>query len=233
MFLSRRSTQAEYFDAERPFKELEEFYRALNRVNRLFAFAHPFQNWVPAAVGLEACRSLSILDVGAGDGALGRTLAGWAEKRGWAWQVTSLDVSRPALRLNPGGRSVTGSALALPFKDSSFDVAICSQMAHHLGDNEVVQLLREISRVSRTAVVLSDLHRTPILYLGLWLLLGLVPYPASFRADALLSVRRGWRANELSELAARAGMSRARVTVSFGTRVILSSIKPLAVGGTG
>ena len=224
MFLSRRSTQAEYFDAERPVHELKQFYRALNGVNRLFAFAHPFQHWVPAAIGTEACRSLSILDVGAGDGALGRTLTLWAQRRRWDWRVTNLDISRPALSMNSQPRNVVGSAFALPFKNNSFDAAISSQMAHHLSDDQVVQMLRETTRVARTAVIISDLHRNVLLYATLWFLLGLLPCPAEFRTDALLSVRRGWRVQELRDLAARAGVNRARVAVSFGARVIFSMV---------
>ncbi|MGH7971636.1 MAG: methyltransferase domain-containing protein [Limisphaerales bacterium] len=225
MFLSRRSTQAEYFDEQRSVLELEKFYRALNAVNRLFAFAHPFQHWVPAAIGAEACRSLSILDVGAGDGALGRELALWAEKRCWDWRITSLDVSQPALLMNSQRGSVVGSALALPFKDASFDAAISSQMAHHLTDDQVVQMLRETNRVARAAVVISDLHRNAMLYASLWLLLRLLPCPAEFRADALLSVHRGWRVKELSRLAARAGLERAQVRIAFGARVIFTSVR--------
>jgi len=224
MFLSRRSAQAEYFDAERPPQELAEFYRSLNAVNRFFAFAHPFQHWVPRLLGMEACRSLSILDVGAGDGTLGRELSRWAKHRQWSWTVTSLDSNCTALQFNSHGMNVAGSALALPCRDASFDLVIASQMAHHLADKEVVQLLREASRVARAAVVISDLHRNPLLLFTLWLLLALRPHPAAFRADALLSVRRSWRVKELRGLAAQAGLERACVGVAFGARVTLTSL---------
>src|SRR5947207_9473852 len=108
MFLNRRSTQAEYFDVERSLSELEEFFRRLGRVNRSFAFSEPFERLLPGIVGEANCRSLSILDLGAGDGMLGRTLTDWAGHRGWHWSVTNLDVSLAALELNPGGRNVGG-----------------------------------------------------------------------------------------------------------------------------
>src|SRR5574342_75692 len=106
MFLSRRSMQAEYFDAERPAAEIAEFFRSLSFFNHLFWFAHPFQVWLPNLFGQEACRSLSILDLGAGDGSLGIVLTRWAKERNWDWRITNLDLSWSALHLNAAGANV-------------------------------------------------------------------------------------------------------------------------------
>jgi ubiquinone/menaquinone biosynthesis C-methylase UbiE len=43
--------------------------------------------------------------------------------------------------------SVRGDALELPFSDSQFDYVICSLFTHHFVDEQVVQILREMSRV--------------------------------------------------------------------------------------
>src|SRR5438045_8345248 len=120
MFLSRRSMQAEYFDTERPVAELEKFFQSLSRMNRLFCFALPFQRLVPRLLGSANCVSLSILDLGAGDGSLGERLTAWAGKQGWTWRVTSLDVSLRAIALNGQGWNVVGSAMRLPFRSGSY-----------------------------------------------------------------------------------------------------------------
>jgi 2-polyprenyl-3-methyl-5-hydroxy-6-metoxy-1,4-benzoquinol methylase len=221
MFLSRRATQEEYFDSERPAEEVEEFFRSIGRVNRFFDFAHPFREALPKLLGETECRVLSVLDVGAGDGSLGRSVQGWAKGRGWNWRVANLDCNLPALKLNAGGLNVVGSAVRLPFQEGSFDVVIASQMAHHLTDNDVKQLLRESWRVARRAVVLCDLHRNIGLYSLLWLLFCFQKYPASFRADGLLSVKRGWRVDELLSLAREAGIPGATAQLRFGTRIVL------------
>ena len=225
MFLSRRSTQEEYFDSERPALEVSEFFRSLGRVNRLFDFAEPFRNLLPKLVGHAGCRSLSILDLGAGDGSLGTNMRNWATKRGWDWKITNLDTCMAALRLNRRGLNVAGSATRLPFQDGSFDAVVASQMAHHLSDACVKELLREGWRVTRRALVLCDLHRNAGLYLLLRLLFLVQRHPASFRADGLLSVQRGWRVGELKRLAAEAPISGATVKLYFGARVILQARK--------
>jgi 2-polyprenyl-3-methyl-5-hydroxy-6-metoxy-1,4-benzoquinol methylase len=227
MFLKHRALQAEYFDvAERPVSELADGYRMLSHMNRLFLLGEPFKRRLPSWLGRARCRSLSLLDLGAGDGSLGEELQRWAAKRGWDWRVTNLDLSTQAMRLNPNGRFVAGSALALPFCDNSFDVVMASQMAHHLmSDDEVCVHFREAWRVTRDLLFLNDLHRNPALYGVLWLLLRLHGYPKHFRSDGLLSVRRGWRVGEWRDLAARAGIPNARVSLYAGARVLLKARK--------
>ncbi|HKI70190.1 MAG TPA: methyltransferase domain-containing protein [Verrucomicrobiae bacterium] len=230
MFLSQRATQAEYFDdRERSPAEISDFFSALARTNRLFAFAEPFQQLLPRLLGAKSCRSLSLLDLGAGDGSLGKFLTKWAARQNWDWRFTNLDISPKALRLNQSGRNVIGSVLALPFADASFDVVIASQMTHHLStEEEVSRHFRETWRVSRSALLMTDLHRNVFLYGMLWLLFRLQHYPKHFCDDGLLSVRRGWLVRELRPLVERAGLSDARLWLRFGTRIILQARKPVS-----
>ncbi len=227
MFLSRRATQAEYFDEPgRTPAEVAESYHWLNHFNRLLHFAEPFQRLLPRWLGEEKCRDLSLLDLGAGDGSLGCELTRWAARRGWRWEVTHLEINPLAVQLNEAGRSVAGSAIALPFKDGSFDAVIATQMTHHLlNDEQVVRHFREAWRVSRDAVFINDLHRN----LGLYCLIGFLLHwwgcPPNFRADGLLSVRRGWRVKEWKSLAAEANLSDARVWLYYGAKVVLQVCK--------
>ncbi len=228
MFFTRRATQAEYSDLPgRPQAEIVEFYAALARINRVFVFADPFERLLPKLLGRENCRSLSFQEHGAGDRSRGLLRAEWAAReRGWTWRFTNIDVNLSALRLGKGANNVAGSVLALPFCDGSFDIVIASQMTHHLAtDQEIQRHFREAWRVARRAIVFSDLHRGPFLYGVLWLMFHLRRYPEHFRYDGLLSVRRGFRVDELRVLAREAGISRARVWLHYGTRVILQARK--------
>ena len=227
MFLSQRTTQAEYFDLPRPHPEIAEFFSSLARINRTFLFADPFQQLLPDLVGGENCRRLTFLDLGAGDGSLGVCLAEWAStRRNWQWRFTNFDISVPALRLGRTGRNVAGSVLALPFAESSFDVVMASQMTHHLvTDADIIRHLSEAWRVAKTAVFLSDLHRGPLLYGLLRVVFPVFRYPKGFRAEGLLSVRRGFRVRELRDLARQAGLDEAQVSLYCGARVIMRARK--------
>jgi ubiquinone/menaquinone biosynthesis C-methylase UbiE len=220
MFLSERTTQAEYFDEPRSPSEQASFYASLRQVNRLCVYAQPFKSTIPELLGPAACKELTLLDLGAGDGDLGRVLTGWASLRGWHWQFTSLDLSPEALQMGAGCR-VAASVLDLPFAENSFDVVVASQMTHHLAPEQVVRHLRESWRVARRAVMVSDLHRNAFLYFSLKTLLMFGTHAPEFVSDALLSVRRGWRLGELRNLAKAAGLESSNVRLYFGTRILL------------
>lgn len=227
MFLSRRATQAEYFDSpDRSFAETAESYKSLARINRLFYFTEPFQRFLPRMFGEEKCRSLTLLDLGAGDGSLGEGLTKWAAKRGWSWRVTNFDLSPHTAQLCKSGNTIIGSVLSLPFENESFDVVIANQMTHHLtSDDEIARHFREAWRVARRGILLSDIHRNPFLYGVIWLILHVGNFPKHFREDGLLSVKRGFRTDEWRRLAKRAQLDDAKAWRYFGARVMLSGRK--------
>ena len=227
MFLHDRSSQTEYLDApERTATELEEHYAWLNRINRLTRFERPFRIWIPRLMGDMQCQRLEVLDVGAGEGSLGRSLTTWAGEKGWDWSFTDLDSSETVRALNPSRRAVRGSATALPFEDGRFDVVIANTMTHHLDSEEaVVAHFQEAARVARRLVLICDMQRRLPFFLLLGTTLWLVRAPREFRRDGLLSVRRGWRAGEWCRLAEAAGLSQARVWEEHGSRVLLALVK--------
>jgi ubiquinone/menaquinone biosynthesis C-methylase UbiE len=225
MFFRLRSTQAEYFDLpNRPEDETIAAFRELDRINRKFAFALPFETGLPQLLGARRCARLELLDVGAGTGLLGRQLSSWAQTHGWDWNFTNLDHNPLSLQVGDAPRSVVGSCLQLPFPDASFDVVVASQMTHHLTDAEVAQHLREAWRVTRNGVFICDLHRNAGLYAMLWLTT-LIRTDKSVRADALLSVRRAFKLNELRTLASQAGLAKATVRLFYGSRVVIEARK--------
>ncbi len=227
MFLRRRATQAEYFDSpDRSLAETAESYKSLARINRLFHFAEPFQRFLPRLLGAENCQAVKLLDLGAGDGSLGQTLQTWAAKRGWSWDITNLDLCPHTAELCKTGKFVCGSVLDLPFENESFDVVIANQMTHHLSSSdEVAQHFREAHRVARRVVLLSDMHRSIILYGVIWAVLHAGNFPKHFREDGLLSIKRGFRSDDWRELANRAGLKDAKVWMHYGARVMLAAQK--------
>jgi SAM-dependent methyltransferase len=226
MFLGRRSAQVEYFDLPgRTASEIEAEFRDLDRINRFFQVARPFQEKLPAWLGLERCSHLDILDVGAGTGFLGQTLSAWAAKRGWDWRFTNLDANGDTPQVDPAAVRVVGSALQMPFADASFDLVIASQMTHHFSDEQVVLHLREAWRVARDAVMISDLHRNVGLRALLWLGSMLLGVGHEVRSDGMISVARGFRCGEFRQLAQSAGLDNARVKLYFGARILLFARK--------
>jgi len=142
-----------------------------------------------------------LLDVGTGLADILAEASRHARKVGG--QLTTIGVDG-AISLLEAARDLTAGmvcadALALPFRDRSVDVAMCSQLLHHFTDADIERLLRELHRVSRRAVVVCDLRRSWFAAAGFWL----VSFPLCFhpivRHDGVVSVLRGFTASELRQ----------------------------------
>lgn len=162
--------------------------------------------------------TLRVLDVGTGAGDIPRRICRIFQRRGVAVQVLAVDrqtlAARFAGRACRGVESIavaTADGLQLPLADRTVDVAIASSTLHHFDDPAAVALLREMGRVASRAVLINDLERHRLNYLGARVL-GETWWRRSYaRLDAPLSVRRGFRGSELRTLAQHAGLRHVRV----------------------
>ncbi len=145
---------------------------------------------------------LTLLDVGTGIGDIPVRARATAARRGIALTVLGLDASLELVRAaqRSGVLAVCGDALELPFADASVDIVICSQLLHHFEGDDAVALIREMDRVARRCVIVSDLRRSWLAAAGIWL----ASYPLRFHAvsrhDGVVSVLRGFTRDELTAL---------------------------------
>jgi SAM-dependent methyltransferase len=151
-------------------------------------------------------RCSTLLDVGTGLGDIPCRARKVAEKHGVELLTIGLDsalelarASRPAL-----GVTVCGDALRLPFADDSVDVVMCSQVLHHFSGADALQLLKEMDRVARIRVVVSDIRRSWLAAGGIWLASFPLRFHAVSRHDGVVSVLRGFTADELRDTVKRA-----------------------------
>ena len=121
------------------------------------------------------------------------------------------------------GRLLDGSACAdarrLPFASSSIDVVICSQVLHHFEDDDIAIVLRELDRVARTVVIVSDLRRSWVAAGGFWLVTWLLGFHAVSRHDGAVSVLRGFTMRDLADHVHRSTGQVATVRRHLGYRL--------------
>jgi SAM-dependent methyltransferase len=147
----------------------------------------------------ELPREATLLDVGTGLGDIPCRAREVARQNGIELTTVGLDsalelarASRPVLTL-----AVCGDALRLPFADNSIDIVMCSQVLHHFAGVDALKLLREMNRVARVRVIVSDLRRSWIAAAGLWLASFPLRFHAVSRHDGVVSVLRGFTPDEL------------------------------------
>lgn len=204
--------------------------RDLRRINRILGGAELsvrairglFETPLPGAgTRLETLR---VLDVGTGAAdiplAILRAQGPWRTAR-----VTAVD-SRPevidaALAISPELAShasvslTVADGLGLPYPDETFDVAHASLVLHHLEPEDAIRFLGELRRVARVGVVVNDLARGRLAWLGAWLLLHAMTRNRFTLHDGPLSVRRAYTRPEARDLLAEAGLRPMREAVGL------------------
>jgi 2-polyprenyl-3-methyl-5-hydroxy-6-metoxy-1,4-benzoquinol methylase len=185
--MDRRDSVELLDDPSLPQETVAEVYRDLARTNRWLG------NTQAILKRLKDPPARSVLDLGCGQGAL---LEEIRDKLGL--QVIGFD-----LRVAPESSSVpifVGNAITdlLPGMDAA--VAVC--MVHHLSEDEIVGLIRNVSRSCPRFIIL-DLVRH---WLPLWLFrifVGPFLHPIN-AADGATSVRRAYTPSELRWMVDRA-----------------------------
>ena len=201
MLAPRRRRGFEHLDDPHTAPALRErSLRDVRRANTLLGGTH--------AVLAELSRLLpslgdhaTLLDVGTGLADIPALASRLASRRGVALTTYAVDgaesLARAARDRLDG--SICADARLLPFADASVDVVTCSQVLHHFEDVEIPCVLRELQRVARRCVVVSDLRRSWIAATGFWL----VSWPLCFhpvtRHDGVTSVLRGFTPTEMAQ----------------------------------
>ena len=215
--------------------------RDLGRVNRRLGGA------ALSAAAIDALAAhrddLTVLDVGTGGADIPLALIDWARRRGRRLRAVGIDARpevlaaavhlRPALAAEKGLELHVGDARALGYPDRSFDIAHASLFLHHLEPAEAVVVLREMRRVARLGVVINDLDRTRLGWVGAWLMSHLLTANRLTRHDAPLSVARAYRAVEAKALLHAAGLVPVKTARgAFGQRYAIAALTS-AVSGAG
>ena len=222
MFLvPRRRRSFEHLDDPSTAPALRErSLRDVRRANMLLGGTHAVLAELDRVVPTLGATS-SLLDVGTGLADIPLRARTRAARRGVRLAAFGVDEAETLLRVTCAllDGSACADARRLPFADSSVDVVICSQVLHHFEDAEIPAVLRELDRVARRVVIVSDLRRSWLAVTGFWL----VTWPLGFhhvsRHDGAVSVLRGFTAPELREHVTRSTGRDAAVRRHLGFRL--------------
>jgi hypothetical protein len=167
----------------------------------------------------------TVLDIGAGDCDIPLAVTQWADRRGYKVQFTCLDQNPKAIELAEraaarhvgwglphrnlaGGASPTLHTIRMIQADiftyqpaEKFDYAMGSMTFHHFTDDQIDTLLTHLRGFVRKAVLINDLRRCLPNYIACFVLT--LPLDREIRHDGLLSIRRGFKPDELAQLLAK------------------------------
>jgi len=224
---SKRSDRDEWMeDPAVPDERVVETVDAVEYIGRMTG------GWRASVAGLDeltepGTRSLSILDVGTGNGAIARAFLDWGRRREIAVEVVGIDLLPAAIRR---ARERTGDLPGVEFSctdlfelDSTgrFDLVHASLVLHHFPGPRAVRALGKMAQLSRNGVVVNDLHRHPVHWVCSKMLVPALTDNELAIHDGPVSVLRGFRRGELIEIAAHSGLTRSTVEWRFPFRWLL------------
>ena len=209
-------------------KEYERFLKDIAYINRRIGDTAAIEKTLLAEIERLDLKEFSVLDLGAGSGELLRFIAEFAERTNRRAFLVGLDLHEQSLHVMKRQSAeveeihpLRADALHLPFAGDSFDFCISSLFTHHLKDDQVVELFREMDRVSARGIFSIDLHRHPIAWILYKLFCWSHGISPMVRYDGSLSILRSFKPDELLKLATRANLFDADVQGSPPYRLVL------------
>ncbi len=226
---SKRSQKLERIDTgDYTPEEYEQFLHDIRLVNRFAGDNWALRKTLLKDIEQENLKNFSVLDVGAGSGELLRTIAKSARKNNQNANLYGLELNaRSAESILEESqdfkeiRSIRANALKIPFADNSFDYVISSLFTHHLTEQQIVENLSEMSRVSKRKIFVIDLHRHAIAYAFYKIFCVGFRISRLVREDGSLSILRGFKTSEMSSLAQKANLENISVKRHFPYRLVL------------
>lgn len=187
-------------------------YRFMETVNRWFGGTRVVRRFVAAETAKSRInRPVRILDIGSGSCDIALSLSRWARAHRIALHITCLETAARAIDIARARLAQAADpAVQLLQQDVFFhqpqepyDLAVASMCFHHFSDEQIVALVQRLRAFVRGGMLINDLRRSLPALAGAGLLLVVSGAPAGVRHDALLSIRRGFKAGELSGLLRR------------------------------
>jgi 2-polyprenyl-3-methyl-5-hydroxy-6-metoxy-1,4-benzoquinol methylase len=173
---------------------------------------------------------LRLLEIASGGGDVLVELAKRAKQTGLELEITGSDMSQTAVALarqtfsdiNPGVNFIAIDALNDQFP-SNFDIVTTSLFTHHLDSDQLGLLLGKMYSAATKSVIISDLERSPLNLVLVWIATRLLTQSDVVHYDGPVSVRAAYTASEFLQLATNAGLENASIKRVFPCRFMFTA----------
>ena len=226
----RRPVKEMLDDVRLPPDEMARSLRDLDLVNRRWGGARALAAWLVPRMAASPGDRFVILDIGAGSGAVARTLAGRLGRAGYRATVVAVDLQWRHLasgRASPAGAvpSLAADAFSLPLADGGADWIVSTLVFHHFSPGENRTLLAEFRRVARRGFAVLDLRRHLVPWMFVALAGRLVFESRVSIFDGQASVLQAYTPEEAGAIARDAAPG-ARVDRVFPYRILITGPHP-------
>ena len=206
--LKIRSHQKEIMDDwQGDSKELECVLKDINRVNRILGGNSITVNAVIRLIKEHPKESYTILDMGCAEGNMLRELAMAARKQDINLNLIGIDLNGDALALArnasvdfPEITFQQKDILSADFSELGCDIVMTTLTMHHFQNSEILNFVKQFTRLASIGVVINDLHRSALAYY-LFKGFSLIFIKTKVaKIDGLTSIRKGFLKSDLMGL---------------------------------
>ena len=218
--------------------DLDRALRELVVVNRRLGGYAAIRQMLAPLIGRWRGKRICMLDLGCGLADIPAYLVRWCAAQGVELCVTAVDGNSEVVRaaekwldealapaLRPRIHVVEADVWDVPKSVGEHDVVMASLFVHHLEDEAVIRLLRQMAALARKGILVNDLHRHWMAYYGIQIAGSLLQASDTFRHDGPLSVRRGFLKDELVQAARAAGLEPFEVRWHWAFRWTLTTLR--------
>jgi SAM-dependent methyltransferase len=152
-------------------------------------------------------QTITILDLGCGDGEILRECARFAVKEGYNFQLIGIDANtfilEEARRRSMDFENITfleKDVFSSEINELDYDIALCTLFLHHFSNEDLKVLIQRFLDHAKIGVVVNDLHRSRLAFWLFKIVSYLLLKTSIARTDGLISVARGFKRKELETL---------------------------------
>jgi 2-polyprenyl-3-methyl-5-hydroxy-6-metoxy-1,4-benzoquinol methylase len=176
-------------------------------------------------VSVPKSKTITIVDVGCGNGDMLRTLADFGLKSNFKFELIGIDANAftigHAKELSKNYTNIKYECLDIfdkPFQELKYDIVLCTLTLHHFKDDEIIDLMTVFRINSRLGIVINDLHRNAIAYRLFQGLCAVFQLNNMSREDGLTSILRGFKKEELQHFSKKLNFSNYKIQWKWAFR---------------
>lgn len=195
-------------------EDLKEALDQIARINQLLGGNKVTLHGVKRLIKkLEHTKTITIADIGCGNGDMLRMLAAFGQKNKYTFKLIGIDANEFTVNYAkvlskeyPNIEYECMDIFSADFKLLKYDIVLCTLTLHHFRDNEILNIITIFKKNARAGIIINDLHRSKTAYRLFELICSIFNLNSMSREDGLVSILRGFKKKELEEFSKKTNL---------------------------